>query len=651
MKSTSIMAAIAACTLMLAPSLAAKPAKPAPHRAAAVPAGTLTVAPSVLPEDMSMLNAGAPAHAKPLSTTKAAACPTVTNPTWAVSGGAQLCGIQSQYNANVTLYPGIQYATANRWQAPVANRLSSQNLTGFGPECPQVKAGSVLPNENCLYLNVWVPPGPAPAGGFPVMVFIHGGAFVTGAGSLPVYDGTSFAANNVILVTLNYRLGPLGFLVSTNNSYGVNAGGNYGIMDQQMALHWVSDNIDVFGGNASKITIFGESAGAMSVGLHLRSIPSSASFFGAAIMESNPVGLRYRKATDPGPSVIGGQFLNALCSAVTQQGGSCAKGALADPTKTSTAQILTAATGMLTEANLIVDIPAGFFGIDGLPWQPVIDGKLIQGQPFQGYAPGMKAKPVLFGRNQDEGAVFAALVATALAAKTSTAANTQPSTLYYTAVVDGSFGLGATKKLAKANLRYNTSGKNPSNYDPSDIFYNQNGQAAANIVTDYDFAIGNIVMSNQTAANQAPMYAYYFTQAPLWDIYGKVDNGACAPGGGNFVCHGAELPYVFNTLANVAPEPPPPANLDLAAAMNAAWVAFAVNPASPGSVWSNAYSNIRSANTTGTPALILNASLPTTPTTGPIDPYGVYSVWQSRFSSTSAAAPGHRAGHKPPAKK
>ncbi|XP_025115431.1 acetylcholinesterase-like [Pomacea canaliculata] len=136
-------------------------------------------------------------------------------------------------------------------------------------------------SEDCLYLNVWVPQGfstPPRA----TMVWIYGGSFSSGASTLDIYDGSKLAATeNVIVVSLNYRVGSLGFLYTGNDD----APGNQGLMDQTMALKWVHDNVGFFGGSKDTITIFGESAGAGSVGLHLLS-PLSNGFFSRAIMES-----------------------------------------------------------------------------------------------------------------------------------------------------------------------------------------------------------------------------------------------------------------------------------------------------------------------------------------------------------------------------
>src|SRR5215813_12627894 len=212
----------------------------------------------------------------------------------------KVCGLAIEAPANtgraLYSYRGIPYALPPvgdlRWAPPQPHPRWSQlrSATSFGAVCPQdgVSTGD---SEDCLFLNIWAP---RDAVGhdkrLPVMVFFHGGFFVFGAGSLPAYDGSYLAASgNVVVVTLNYRLGALGFL--TVPELGLT--GNYGILDQRMALQWVAENIAAFGGDPTKVTIFGESAGAMSVGLHLFSIPQDRSLFRAAIMESNPLALPY----------------------------------------------------------------------------------------------------------------------------------------------------------------------------------------------------------------------------------------------------------------------------------------------------------------------------------------------------------------------
>lgn len=144
-------------------------------------------------------------------------------------------------------------------------------------------------SEDCLYLNVWTPSG-QPVEGLPVMVWIHGGAFTTGAASIPLYHGANLAACGVVVVTVNYRLGPLGFLAHPDLSAesGEGVSGNYGLLDQVAALKWIRENIHAFGGNAGCVTLFGQSAGASSICLLLTS-PYAAGLFHRAIVQSAPL--------------------------------------------------------------------------------------------------------------------------------------------------------------------------------------------------------------------------------------------------------------------------------------------------------------------------------------------------------------------------
>jgi para-nitrobenzyl esterase len=162
----------------------------------------------------------------------------------------------------------------------------------FGPVAPQNPSmmealfggESESWSEDCLYLNVWTPE-PRPGAGLPVMVWIHGGGFEMGSGSSPLYDGTSFAREGVVMVTLNYRLGAFGFLELGELDPEYAGSGNSGLLDQIAALEWVRDNIAEFGGDPSNVTVFGESAGAMSVSL-LMAMPRARGLFHRVIAQS-----------------------------------------------------------------------------------------------------------------------------------------------------------------------------------------------------------------------------------------------------------------------------------------------------------------------------------------------------------------------------
>jgi len=199
-------------------------------------------------------------------------------------------------------YKGIPYAQAPvgelRWQAPhpIAPGQSPLTAHSFSPDCIQSKflrdvqyiSQAQSNSEDCLYLNIWRPTKP---GKYPVMVWIHGGTLLLGSGALNIYQGTSFAARQeVIIVTLNYRLGPFGYLshadlVDTNDGLGGGSAGNYGLLDQIEALRWVKNNIQEFSGDENNITVFGQSAGAWSI-MSLLTTPLSDTLFHKAIAQS-----------------------------------------------------------------------------------------------------------------------------------------------------------------------------------------------------------------------------------------------------------------------------------------------------------------------------------------------------------------------------
>lgn len=187
---------------------------------------------------------------------------------------------------------GIRYATAGRFEAPVPVPYDPTGQPGdtHGPLSPQVPgmleqllgvdAGSM--DEDCLYLNVFRPADAAPGADLPVLFWIHGGAYLNGGGSIGWYDGTRLAARGNVVVTINYRLGALGFL----------GGGNWGTLDQVCALQWVRDHIAAFGGDSSNVTIFGESAGGSAVVSLLASPEAQGLFHRAWAMSPSILQLR-----------------------------------------------------------------------------------------------------------------------------------------------------------------------------------------------------------------------------------------------------------------------------------------------------------------------------------------------------------------------
>src|SRR5579872_3814028 len=182
--------------------------------------------------------------------------------------------LQGVAAGDVETFKGVPFAAPpvgdQRWRppGPAPAWTGVRPAADFGPICLQAatfRFAQMPMSEDCLTLNVWRPAGAKPGAKLPVMVWIYGGAFIQGAGSLSYYDGTRFAEGGVVLVTFNYRLGRFGFFAHPALDGGPGPVGNYGLMDQIAALKWVRANIGAFGGDPAKVTIFGESAGAISV--------------------------------------------------------------------------------------------------------------------------------------------------------------------------------------------------------------------------------------------------------------------------------------------------------------------------------------------------------------------------------------------------
>src|SRR5216683_4308472 len=199
-------------------------------------------------------------------------------------------------NGAVDEFLGIPYAAppvgALRWRPPqpAASWPGIRDATQFAPHCPQLPSpfGHASTSEDCLFLNVFTPSHRQTGSHFPVMVWIHGGALVTGGSN--DYNPTALVEDGVTVVTINYRLGALGFLAHPALADANGQSGDYGLMDQQAALRWVQRNIASFGGNPHNITIFGESAGGLSTLSQVAS-PQARGLFETAIVESGSYNL------------------------------------------------------------------------------------------------------------------------------------------------------------------------------------------------------------------------------------------------------------------------------------------------------------------------------------------------------------------------
>src|SRR5436190_11955457 len=292
--------------------------------------------------------------------------------------------------SGVLQFRGLPFAAppvgARRWRPPEPPEPWTRTLDAdrFRPVAPQpAPVFSLVPqppdldvSEDCLYLNVFTPA--ADDRRRPVLVWIHGGGFETGSGRNHWYDGTAFARAGAVVVTINYRLGVLGFLQLGG---AVAGSANRGLQDQVAALRWVRDNVAAFGGDPDRVTVFGESAGAMSIGA-LLGMPSAAGLFRRAILQSGATA----NVHDPAAAA---EVTVRICARL---GGM--ETLLAAPVE----RILEAQAEVSTEARR---------GIAGLPFQPVVDGAVLPAPPLQAIRAGSAAGvQVLAGTTRDEMRLF-----------------------------------------------------------------------------------------------------------------------------------------------------------------------------------------------------------------------------------------------------
>ena len=421
----------------------------------------------------------------------------------------------------VNVYRGIPYAAPPLGELrfkPTADHPGWTDVLeadAFGPKCPQRDTATMTDegDEDCLQLNVWSPEG---AEDLPVMVFIHGGAFVGGSAVLPLYNGINIAKRDVVVVTLNYRLGALGFL-ATDTLIEENGGtaGNWGIYDQIQALEWVQDNIAAFGGSPDNVTIFGESAGGVSVCVHLGS-ELSTGLFDRGIIESGagctgwPDLDQDRVGTQSGTS-LGADFVAAAGCDAAVDTNQCLRDL--------PALDLVAAAYDLSPS-----------GIGTPPFGPIIDGTILTAQTLA----KVRARtdndvPVITGSNADEATIF-------------TAAIRVPTVAAYEMRVRATLGPFADDVLAIYPA---------SSFDTPKAAYNALFSDIAFICPALNFA--------DSAANGEPVYTYHFTRA--------------FPQLGAF--HGLELVYVFGTFDSVPAYTPTTQDTMLSDEMMSHWTDFA----------------------------------------------------------------------------
>ena len=313
--------------------------------------------------------------------------------------------IEGVFRKGLYIFRGVPYAAPpvreRRWLPPEPAEPGSgvRPAREFAPTAPQapMEIQFLQPpekqpqSEDCLYLNIWTPG--LDGAKRPVMVWVHGGFFTTGAGSWLVYNGRSLSTRgNLVVVTINYRLGVLGFLNLNEVTKGeIPATGNEGLLDQLLALEWVRDNILRFGGDPENVTVFAESAGAMSVGALLAMLKARG-LFHRAILQS---GAAHHVNSLERAEKLGAVFLDILGI---------------KPTEVNKLRSLSEQQLLNAQAELMVRAQDPKLAMGGLALKPVVDGNVIPESPIQAIAGGSADNvPVLIGTTLDEWKLFAVL--------------------------------------------------------------------------------------------------------------------------------------------------------------------------------------------------------------------------------------------------
>ena len=443
----------------------------------------------------------------------------------AVTGG-RMAGVVAN---GIASFKGIPFAAPPvgtlRWKAPraVVPWSGVKQATTFGPSCIQDPNFATLfgaPatfSEDCLYLNVWTPANNS-AERLPVMVWIYGGGFVGGMTSIPAYDGTRFASKGVVLVSIAYRVGIFGFLAHPELSRESGKGsGTYGLQDMIAGLKWVQANIDKFGGDPRRVTIFGESAGGIAVSM-LAASPAAKGLFQAAISES------------------GGNFGPPR---VTNEGGATAP-SLAVAEQTGRSFLAKIAANDMKSAR---ELPAETLqtalgpGLQTTFW-PTLDGNILPGTQYELYlAKRFNDTPILIGTNSDEGALFAPPGVTPV---------------LFESQVRAGYGARADEILAAY--------AHATNDDA--------GKASRDLFRDSLFGWPTWTWATlQAQKGTSKAYVYYFDRRTPQ-----------SPNGAN---HASEIPFVFGNLSGSGGgvvglgAPARPEDVALSELMNSYWVNFA----------------------------------------------------------------------------
>jgi para-nitrobenzyl esterase len=448
-----------------------------------------------------------------------------------------------------------------RWKPPAPPTPWTKPIAAPapGPECPQLDAltSTMLDStssEDCLTLNVWAPKE-ASATPRPVMLWIFGGSFVIGSAGMEDYNGQKLSeASGAIVITINYRLGPLGFLALQalhDEDASHPSSGMYGIEDQRAAIAWVKANAAAFGGDPQNITVFGESAGGISTCTHLISPPSNG-LFQRAIIES-------------GACATGG---TATETASDTQGLSFVKAVGCDGKSDADTLTCIRAASLQTVMLALPTSPFNFLN-GGVAWGPVIDGLNLPDDPTKLFKAGsFQHVPTLLGTNTDEGTLFFAL------------SSPIPSDTAYQSFADALFpGEGATIVM----------------HYPSSM-YGSPTAAASVAVADAGFICPARRVARAMAGAGVPTYRYHFAHDP---------ENPLLMGLGAF--HSSEIPFIFGNHTELEPDAPTTDEQPLLATMQGYWgrMAKAGDPNGAGAVTWPKY------DTTTEPDIVLDLKVTT----------------------------------------
>ncbi|KZL09463.1 Para-nitrobenzyl esterase [Pseudovibrio axinellae] len=489
-----------------------------------------------------------------------------------------LCGQADKDGSQLlSVFKGVQYGQADRWQS--ANLFDEYMPNGYealqyGARCPQPIAKPKDPirgEENCLYLNIWAPAEAIKnLSKLPVMVFFHGGGFTSGGANktyhtkdgklIDLYAGKAFASDqNIVLVTVNYRLGVLGSLATSGPTGQEPAnGGNYGLQDQQVALQWVQKHISSFGGDPTQVTVFGQSSGAMMVGLHMFSADSSKGLFRAGIMQSAAAAYQYRNKEE-GRDLFH-YYLKCLRAAISNlEAAECEVTAQLDDLEQATTRQILVAQGLLRKtvakkALFRSALPGSIL------FSPIIDGNFLKAQPHVQLQKGSDM-PLMLGVNKNEGVGLANRIDAA----------GKLNAVTFNAILGRDF---ENAKLIIDRPSYNVQTPAAHGLRPKTP-----ATALSNLIGNFAFVCPNTSANIEAQKPNTSTWFYYFVQTSVANMQKPPTepgiNNTCGPHNEwDNSCHGSELPFVFNALPPEATQD----DKDLAVKMNALWAQFAKTP-------------------------------------------------------------------------